>query len=199
VKGRFIVLEKAHLSILIFLQPSFTKSSLSTEGVERPQLLQLNHKVLVLAKALVLGQGSLSLGILVSSLSLLNKMLAYNRKIIKSEDSSYLEAVPSDQTETNSRSISNADTTPSLLAEGIDKAHPSLSDLRVLALVFNDNAGELSEGFVGGTLGELGNLESARSRLASNSLIVPLLALLSPCRGLESLKVLLGLESCDMY
>lgn len=167
--------------------------------MERPQLLQLNHKVLVLAKALVLGQGSLSLGILVSSLSLLNKMLAYNRKIIKSEDSSYLEAVPSDQTETNSRSISNADTTPSLLAEGIDKAHPSLSDLRVLALVFNDNAGELSEGFVGGTLGELGNLESARSRLASNSLIVPLLALLSPCRGLESLKVLLGLESCDMY
>jgi hypothetical protein len=111
---------------------------------------------------------------------------------------SYLEAVPSNQTQANGRSISNADATPSLLAEGIDKAHPGLSNLGVLALVVDDNAGELSESLVGGTLGELGNLKSANSRLASNSLIVPFLALLSPRRGLESFDVLLGLEGCGI-
>ena len=152
----------------------------------------------MLAKALVLGQGSCSLGVLVSSLGLLNKLLAYYRTMIKSDNSSYLEAVPSNQAETNGRPISNANTTPSLLAEGIDKAHPGLSNLGVLALVIDDNAGELGEGLVGGTLGELGNLESANGRLASNSLIVPLLALLSPRRGLESFNVLLSLEGCGM-
>lgn len=152
----------------------------------------------MLAKALVLGQGSRSLGVLVSSLGLLNKLLACYHTIIKSDISSYLEAVPSDQAETNGRSISNADTTPSLLAEGIDKAHPGLSNLGVLALVINDDAGELSESLVGGPLGELGNLESANGRLASNSLIVSLLALLSPRRRLKRFNVLLSLEGCGM-
>lgn len=111
---------------------------------------------------------------------------------------SYLEAVPSNQTQANSRSISNADTTPSLLAKGINKGHPGLSDLRVLALVINDNAGELGEGLVRGAIGELGDLKAANSGLTANSLVVSLLALLSPSRGLESLDVLLGLEGCGI-